>query len=111
MTISYKILAQSAAAGSGSTSTLYTVPAATQTVISTLSICNPNSSNVTCNVYVVPNGGSITNASPLIGNAFVQNYDTLLLTLGVSLGTAGDTLQISANTADVAFNLFGSEVS
>lgn len=106
----YKILGQQAPSA-GSTTTLYTVPSSTQTVVSTLSICNTNSANVTANVMVVPNGGSVTTSSYVVSNATVALNDTLLLTLGVSLGTAGDTIQVSANTTGVSFNLFGSEVS
>ena len=105
----YKILGQTA--GVTSTGTLYTVPASTQTVVSTLSICNPTSANVTANVYVVPNGGSVTSNSYVVGGATIPLNDTLLLTLGVSLGTAGDTIRVNSSSAYVCFNLFGSEVS
>jgi hypothetical protein len=106
----YKILGQTVDSGSGAT--LYTVPSSTQTVISTLSICNPTSANVTANVYVVPNGGTTSSTgATLVGGATIYQHDTLLLTLGISLGTAGDSVQINSTDANVAFQLFGSEVS
>lgn len=106
----YKILGQQAPAANTVT-TLYSVPSSTQTVISTLSICNNNAANVTCNVAIVPNGGSLSSNSYVVSGATLAYNDTMLLTLGFSLGTAGDTVQVYANTANVSFNLFGSEVS
>ena len=87
------------------------MPASTQTVVSTLSICNNNAANVTCNVAFVPNGGTIGTNSYVVSGATLAYNDTMLLTLGFSLGTAGDTIKVYANTANVSFNLFGSEVS
>jgi len=106
----YKILGQQAPSANTVT-TLYTVPSSTQTVVSTLSICNTNSSNITANVVFIPNGGSISSNSYVVSGATIAYNDTMLLTLGFSLGTAGDEIQVYANTANVSFNLFGSEVS
>lgn len=105
----YKILGQSAPGST--TGNLYTVPASTQTVISTLSICNTTSSNITCNVWAVANAGSPSITNQLVGGATVNGNDTLLLTLGVSLGTAGDTIRCNSSSSSVGFSVFGSEVS
>lgn len=109
MATTYKILGQSAPGTT--TSTLYTVPSATQTVVSTLSICNTTNANITCNVWAVANGGSPSVTNQIVGGATVNQNDTLLLTLGMSLGTAGDTFQCNASSGSVGFSLFGSEVS
>lgn len=106
----YKLLGQEAPAANTVT-TLYTVPSSTQTVTSTLSICNRNTGNVTANLAVVPNGGSLQSNSYIVSNVILAGNDTMLLTLGLALGTAGDTIQVYANTANVSYNLFGSEVT
>lgn len=105
----YKVLGQ-VATTANTTANLYTVPASANTVISTLSICNTTTSNVTANVMVRPNSGSISTNSYIVSGVTINNNDTLLLTLGLSLGS-NDLISVSSNVANVSFNLFGSEVT
>ena len=108
MATSYKVLGQSAPAATTNT-TLYTVPAATSAVCSTLSVCNMGVST-TIRVAVRPAGASLAAQHYIIYDAAVNQYDTLMLTLGISLATT-DVVTVYAGTSTVSFSLFGSEIS
>jgi hypothetical protein len=108
MATSYKVLGQSAPAATTNT-TLYTVPSATSAVASTLTICNRG---VTTNVRVAvrPAGAAISNEHYIVYDTYVNNNDTLFLTVGVALSTT-DVVTVYAGTANVSFNLYGSELT
>ena len=108
MPTAYKVLGQSIPAATTNT-TLYTVPASTSAVASTLSICNQGVST-TVNVAVRPAGATLVTSQYLIYQATVNQYDTLFLTLGVTLATT-DVVTIYSGTATVSFSLFGSEIT
>ena len=108
MATAYKVLGQSNPAATTNT-TLYTVPSSTQAVCSTLSICNLGAST-TYRVAVRPAGAGIANQHYLAYDAAVNQYDSVLLTLGISLATT-DVVTVYAGTANVAFSLFGAEIT
>ena len=90
--------------------TLYTVPAETQSVVSTINVCNTASTDATYRIAVVPNGVSITNANYIVYNATVSGNETVSFTQGITMA-AGDILQVFASTASVAFNAFKMEIA
>ena len=104
----YKVLGQSNPAATSNT-TLYTVPAATSAVVSTLSITNLGVST-TFRVAVQPGGASIANQHYIVYDSAISSGSSVYLTLGVSLATT-DVVTVYAGTATLAFSLFGSEVS
>ena len=104
----YKVLGQSAPSGDAD-STLYTVPAATSAVASTLSVCNRGIST-TFRVAVRPAGATIDNTHYIVYDNWVNQYDTVFLTLGITLATT-DVVTVRAGTADMSFSLFGSELT
>ena len=108
MATTYKVLGQSAPSATTDT-TLYTVPAATSAVASTLSICNRGVST-TFRIAVRPAGASIANQHYIIYDNYVNAGDTVFLTLGITLATT-DVVTVHAGTADTSFSLFGSEIS
>ena len=108
MPSTYKVLGQSIPAATTLT-TLYTVPALTEAVASTLSICNQGVST-TVRVAVRPAGAAIAVQHYIVFDASVNSLDTIFLTLGVTLATT-DVVSVYAGTANVSFNLFGSEIS
>lgn len=108
MPSAYKVLGQSNPAATTNT-TLYTVPAATSAVASTLTACNIGvSTNI--RVAVRPAGAAIANQHYIVYDNFVNTGDTLFLTLGLTLATT-DVVTVYAGTANVAFNLYGSEIT
>lgn len=108
MTIAYKVLGQSNPSATTLTS-LYTVPSATSAIGSTLAICNLGVST-TFRVAVRPAGAAIANAHYIVYDNYVNAGDTIFLTLGITLA-ATDVVSVYAGTANVTFNLFGSEVT
>jgi hypothetical protein len=105
----YKVLGQSAPSATTAT-TLYTVPSATEAVISTISVCNRGTASATFRVSVRPNGAALANQHYLVFDASVTPKDTLFLTVGSTMD-ASDVLEVYASTADFSFNAFGSEIS
>ena len=103
----YKVLGQVAPAATTNT-TLYTVPSATSTVCSTLVVCNRGVSTF-FRIAVRPAGATLANQHYIVYDSIVNQYDTVFLTLGITLATT-DVVTVSANTADTSFSLYGSEI-
>lgn len=104
----YKVLGQSNPSASTNT-TLYTVPSATNAVCSTLSVTNLGVST-TFRVAVRPAGAALANQHYIVFDSALNAGSSVYLTLGVSLA-ATDVITVFAGTANLAFSLFGSEVS
>lgn len=109
MTINYKVLGQLEPAAT-TESTLYTVPSGTQTVCSTLSVCNKAATSGTFRIRIKINNATDDDKQFVIYNALIAAQDTLLLTFGATLG-AGDVVRAYASSADITFQLFGSEIA
>jgi len=103
----YKTLGQSPAATTNTS--LYTAPASTSTVCSTLAICNRGAST-TFRVAVRPAGAVLANQHYIVFDNYVNQYDTVFLTLGVTLA-ATDVITVFAGSANLTFSLFGSEIT
>ena len=105
----HKVLGQSNPAATTLT-TLYTVPAATSAIVSTLVICNTASSATTYRIAVQPAGASIANQHYLAYDAALPANDTATLTLGLTLATT-DVISVYAGSASVAFSAYGVEIT
>lgn len=104
----YKVLGQSNPAATTLT-TLYTVPASTSAVASTLTVCNIGVST-TVRAAVRPAGATLANQHYIIYDAAVNANDTLFFTLGLSLATT-DVVSVYAGTTGMSFNLYGTEIT
>lgn len=109
MATNYKVLGQSAPAATTLTS-LYTVPSATEAVISTVVVCNRSASARTFRIAVRPNGAAISNEHYLAYDVTVGASDSTTLTLGITMD-ASDVLSVYASTTDLSFTAFGSEIT
>jgi len=109
MANAYKVLAQSAPSATTATD-VYTVPAATETVISTVIIANRAASAGTFRLSVRPNGGTQTDAMYCAYDVPVAANDSTTLTLGLTLD-ATDVLTLYCSSADMSVNVFGTEIS
>jgi glucose-6-phosphate dehydrogenase assembly protein OpcA len=109
MATSYKVLGQQNPAATTAT-TLYTVPASTQTVVSTLVIANQAASAATFRISVRPAGAAQTNAMYLAYDVTVGANDSTALTLGITLATT-DVITVYASSATLSFTAFGSEIA
>jgi hypothetical protein len=78
-------------------------------VVSSLVICNQGAST-NFRVAVRPAEATISPLHYLIFDNFVNQYDTVFLTLGITLATT-DVISVYAGSGLVSFSLFGSEIS
>jgi glucose-6-phosphate dehydrogenase assembly protein OpcA len=108
-TTTYKVLGQSAPSATTETA-LYTVPASTETIVSSIVACNRGSSTATYRIYIAVNGAAAANNQYLIFDATLQAKETVALTLGVTMD-ATDVLRVYSSTADLSFNAFGTEIA
>jgi hypothetical protein len=109
MAQAYKVIAQSAPAATTDTA-LYTVPASTETVISTLFIANRGSTAATFRVAIRPGGASIADQHYIAYDVPIAGNDTTTVTAGITL-SATDVITVRASTANLSFNLSGTELS
>jgi hypothetical protein len=108
MATNYKVLGQSIPAATTNT-TLYTCATANGAVGSTLAICNQGVSTNT-RVAIRPAGAAIEAKQYIVYDTLVNANDTMFLTIGVALANT-DVVTVYAGTANVSFNLFGSEIT
>ncbi len=109
MAATYKVLGQVNPAATTAT-TAYTVPSATETVISTITVANLGAAPATYRIAVRPNGATLENKHYIAYDASIAPQDTQTLTLGITLD-ATDVVTVFSSTATIAFNLFGSEIA
>ena len=109
MATTYKVLGQNAPSATTAT-TLYTVPSATSTVVSTITVANLNASSITYRISVRPAAAVQTNAMYIVYDVSLPANTTDTLTLGITLATT-DVITVFASTTAVAFNAYGSEIS
>lgn len=108
-TTTYKVLAQSAPSATTNTD-VYTVPAATQAVVSTISIANRAATATTFRIAVRPLGAAIANQHYIAYDVALAGSDTVNLTLGITLG-ATDVITVYAGTANTSVSVFGSQIA
>jgi len=89
---------------------VYTVPSATEAVVSTIVVCNRGASAGTYRLAVRPNGATLANQHYLAYDVAVSANDALTITVGITLD-AGDVLEAYASSGDMTFQAYGSEIS
>ena len=109
MPATYKVLGQSAPSATTNTS-LYIVPSSTSTIISTLTVCNRDTSAGTFRIAIRPGGASLANSHYIVYDSSIAANDTVTFTLGITLATT-DVVTIYASSANMSFNAFGSELT
>jgi hypothetical protein len=109
MPTTYKVLGQVNPSATTAT-TVYTVPSATSTIISSIVVTNLSGSAGTYRISVRPAGEAQANKHYLAYDATIAGTDALTLTLGITLA-ATDVVTVYASNASFSFNLFGSEIS
>jgi len=109
MATNYKVLGQVAPLATTAT-TVYTVPSATQTVVSSITVCNRSATDGTFRLAVRPDGATLANEHYVVYDTAVSGNDTVVLVMGLTLD-AGDILEGYASSADMSFNVYGSEIS
>lgn len=107
----YKILGQVNPETPDTPTTLYdTRSSGTQTVVSTLAICNTSATDATYKIYMRPTADARTTKHTIVSAATVPGNDSVFLTNGFSLAN-NEIIEVEASTANIAFTVFGAEVS
>ena len=91
-------------------STLYTVPSATQAVISNIHACNLGGTSASIRVAVRPDGASIADQHYLFFGLMITANDTVEFGHGITMD-ASDVLSVWSSSGSVSFNLSYAEVT
>ena len=110
MPTTYKVLGQSAPVSATAT-TLYTVPAATQAVVSTINVVNTAASVAdVIRIAIRPAGASLANLHYIVYSLSISAGSTFAYTSGATLA-ATDVITVYSTNGTSSFNAFGSEIS
>ena len=109
MATTYKVLGQSNP-GATTATTLYTVPASTSAVVSTIVICNQAAAGATYRIAIRPAGATLAAEHYVAYDITVGSSDSTALTLGITLATT-DIITVYGSTATLSFTAFGSEIA
>ena len=106
--MAYKVLGQAAPAAT-TPDNVYTVPSATEAVISTIVIANRAATAGSFRLSVRPNGASQADEHYLAYDVPIAANDSTTLTLGITMDAA-DVVTFYASSADMSINVFGTEI-
>jgi glucose-6-phosphate dehydrogenase assembly protein OpcA len=110
MATTYRVLGQSALADMTET-TVYTVPSATQAIVSSIVITNLSNNANLFRIAIRPSADSTTaNKHYIAYNAEVAANTTTAFTLGITLSTGDKVLAYSIGPGTV-INAYGSEIA
>jgi len=109
MADAYKVLSQTNPVATTLTDS-YTVPAATQTVISTITVANRSATATSFRISIAKAGAVDSNEQYLYYDIPIAGNDTFAATLGISLATT-DVVRVYATLATLSFNLTGIEIT
>ena len=104
-----KVLGQ-VALGATSLTDFYTVPGATQAVVSTGTVCNRGAAGATFRISVAVAGAADDLKQYLYYDLPIPANDSFAFTFGIALGS-GDVVRAYASTADLSVSLFGVEIA
>lgn len=110
MPINYKILAQVHPANSSETN-LYTVPANTQAIVSTMTITNVTGSPATARVHARVGGAATGHVNAVLWEVPIAANSVAAFTLGLTLAATDVVTVKTSGGATLTFQLFGSEIS
>lgn len=110
MATNYKYSQIQGTASTGTYATLYTTPAVTQAVISTIVICNTSGSTATYRIGLDATAGTPGASEWLVYDSVVAGNDSVCLTIGVCL-EAEKFVRVSSSANTVTFSAFVSEIS
>ena len=109
MATAYKVLGTSNPAATTAT-TLYTVPAATGTIVSTINVCNQSTSTASFRIAIRPAGATLATSHYIAYGTSIPANDSIALTMGITLA-ATDVITVYASSATLSFLAFGTEIT
>lgn len=109
MPTNYKVLGQLNPAASTST-TLYTVPSATEAIVSTIAVANLAATSATYRIAIRPDAEALANKHYFAYDITLGASDTTVITAGITIN-ASDVVTVHASNANLTFQAFGTEIS
>ena len=110
MANAYKVLAQSDPTAETATD-VYTVPAATEAVLSTVIIANRAATANTFRLSIRPDGAAQADEHYIAYDVPIAANDSTTLTLGITLDAADVLTVYTGASATISVNVFGTEIS
>lgn len=105
----YKVLGQSAPSATTAT-TLYTTPAATSTIVSTINVSNTSATTDTIRIAVRPAGATLSNQHYVAFGVVLVGGAVFSMQAGITLATT-DVVTVYSTNGTSSFSAFGSEIS
>lgn len=110
MALVYKVFGQSAPSTTANAD-LYTVPTATETIVSTITVTNTTNASAVGKIYVRAAAAAAAASNAIVFDTVFAGNSLTTLTLGLTL-SAGDVITVQTETANaLTFQAFGSEIS
>ena len=109
MAQTYKVLGQANPLAATLTA-LYTVPASTSVVTSSISVCNTAATSATFRVRIAPAGAADALVHALYQDVTIAGNDTFVATIGATLA-ATDVIRVQGSTANLVFHAYGLELT
>lgn len=115
MPTAYKILGQTLPTANV-LSNVYVVPAATSTILNTITICNQSSANANVDIVVRPINEVEAVKHYIIRGVTIPRADTLIFSPGITLNSAvivavNNAVHTGETAANVSFNVYGVELT
>lgn len=110
MPTTYKYAQVQGTANVSTYATLYTTPAATQAVISSLVVCNQSGADIGFRIGLDTTAGTPDASEFLVYDSVIKANDTVALTLGVTLD-ASKFIRVSSSASVCSFTAFVSEIT
>jgi hypothetical protein len=108
MPTTYKVLGQLAPASTSGD--LYTVPAATEAVVSTINVVNTGTADSTISIAIRKDGATLATNQYIVNGLVLNAKVTFAYTSGLTMDAA-DVITVSSTNNDCAFSAFGSEIA
>ena len=115
MPTTYKILGQTLPTANV-LSNVYVVPAATSTILNTITICNQSSANANVEIIIRPINEALANKHYILENVLVPRADTLIFSPGITLNASvivavNNAVHAGETAASISFNVYGVELT
>lgn len=110
MPTTYKILGQAEPADTNDVD-LYTVPASTETIVSTIVIANTSANEQVFRIFIREAGAASSRGNAIAYDTAINGNTQVAFTLGLTL-SATDIISVRTNAGNtITFQAFGSEIS
>jgi len=109
MANAYKILGQVSDASANDVE-LYLVPASTEAIVSSITVCNRATAAKTFRISTKTDNSAVADTDYIAYDTSIAANDTVTLTLGITLET-GAEISVGASDGNVTFQAFGTEIT